>query len=261
MLQIAIDKIPVKKVGIKGRKGKAGSSMLSLLFGGIGRQEMEAGGEMDDLAVEAGGGEDVVDGAGDVERRRADFGGGGLDEAVHPFEWDAVGGEDERGRDGVDAEFGGPVDGGGEGGVAEGFFGEGVWSGDGIGVVDAVVENIDDISFFANIMKTAHQFKRDHEIDIECILHDRRRGVRQGNSGIDGGVVDEDVRARFSKRFEEFRGGVREGEIRLEDFMDRRIREGGDKRLRLFDGRVAMDEDGMAFFREIAGDGRADAFG
>ena len=92
MLQIAIDKIPVKKVGIKGlkgrkgRKGKAGSSMLSLLFGGIGRQEMEAGGEMDDLAVEAGGGEDVVDGAGDVERRRADFGGGGLDEAVHPFE-------------------------------------------------------------------------------------------------------------------------------------------------------------------------------
>ena len=43
--------------------------------------------------------------------------------------------------------------------------------------------------------------------------------------------------------------------------MDRRIRERGDERLRLFDGSVAMDEDGVAFFREIAGDGRADAFG
>ena len=264
MLQIAIDKIPVKKVGIKGlkgRKGKTGSSMLSLLFGGIGRQEMEAGGEMDDLAVEAGGGEDVVDGAGDVERRRADFGGGGLDEAVHPFEGDAVGGEDERGRDGVDAEFGGPVDGGGEGGVAEGFFGEGVWSGDGIGVVDAVVENIDDISFFANIMKTAHQFKRDHEIDSECILHDRRRGVRERRPGIDGGVVDEDVRRIFLENSKEFRRRVREGEIHLDDLMDGRIREGRDEGLRLLEGRVAMDDDGMAFLREIAGDGRADAFG
>ena len=152
---------------------------------------------MDDLAVETGRGQDIIDGAGDVEGRRADFGGGGLDEAVHPFEGDAVGRKDECGCDGVDTEFGGPVDGGGEGGVAEGFFCEGVWSGDRIGVSDTMVENIDDISFFANIMKTAHQFKRDHEIDIECILHDRRRGVRQRNSGIDGGVVDEDVRRIF----------------------------------------------------------------
>ena len=235
--------------------------MSFLLSDSFRREEMEAGGEMDDFASEAGHLQEIIDGAGDVERRRADFGGGGLNEVVHFFERDTVGREDEGGGDGVDADVRGPVDSGGKRRVTEGFFGESVWSGDGIGVVDAVVENIDDISFFANIMKTAHQFKRDHEIDIECILHDRRRGVRQRNSGIDGGVVDEDVRARFSKRFEEFRGGVREGEIRLEDFMDRRIREGGDKRLRLFDGRVAMDEDGMAFFREIAGDGRADAFG
>ena len=61
--------------------------------------------------------------------------------------------------------------------------------------------------------------------------------------------------------FEEFRRRVREGEIHLDDLMQRWIREGGDERLRLFDGRVAMDDDGMAFFREIAGDGRADAFG
>ena len=80
---------------------------------------MEAGGEMDDFASEAGRLQEIIDGAGDVERRRADFGGGGLNEMVHFFERDAVGREDERGCDGVDAEFGGPVDGGGEGGVAE----------------------------------------------------------------------------------------------------------------------------------------------
>ena len=74
---------------------------------------MEAGGEMDDLAVETGSLEDIVDGAGDVERRRANFGGGGLDETVHLFERDAVGGEDEGGSDGVDVEIGGPIDGGG----------------------------------------------------------------------------------------------------------------------------------------------------
>ncbi len=117
---------------------------------------MEAGGEMDDLAVETGGGQDVVNGAGDVERRRADFGGRGLDETVHLFERDAVGWEDEGGSDGVDAEVGRPVDGGGESGVAEGFFSESVWSGGRIGVVDAMIQNIDDISFFAQIMKTAH---------------------------------------------------------------------------------------------------------
>ena len=80
---------------------------------------MEGGGEMDDLSVETGGGQDVVDGAGDIERCRADFGGGGLDEAVHFFKGDTVRGEDEGGSDGVDAEFGSPVDGGGEGCVAE----------------------------------------------------------------------------------------------------------------------------------------------
>ena len=145
---------------------KAETALLPLFLRGVGRQEMESGGEMDVLAVEAGRGEEVVDGAGDVERRRADFGRGGLNEAVHFFEGDAIGGEDEGGGDGVDAEVRGPVDGGGEGRVAEGFFCQGVWSGGGIGVVDAVVENIDDISFFANIMKTAHQFKRDQKIDI-----------------------------------------------------------------------------------------------
>ena len=222
---------------------------------------MEAGGEMEDFAREAGGLEDVVDGAGDVERRRTDFSGGALDKAVHFFERDAVRREDECGGNGVDADVGGPVDGGGERRVAEGFFGEGVWSGLRIGVVDAMVENIDDISFFAIIMETAHQFKRNHKIDSHCILDGGRRGVRQRDSGIDGGVVDEDVRRRFPKLFEEFRGGVGKGEIRLEDFVDRRIREGGDKRLRFFDGRVAMDEDGVAFLREIAGDGRADALG
>ena len=117
---------------------------------------MEAGGEMDDLAIKAGGLEDVIDGAGDVERRRADFGGGGLDEAIHLFKGDAVGWEDEGGSDGVDAEVGCPVDGGGESGVAEGFFSESVWSGGRIGVVDAMIQNIDDISFFAQIMKTSH---------------------------------------------------------------------------------------------------------
>ncbi len=117
---------------------------------------MEAGGEMDDLAVETGGGQNVVDGAGDVERRRADFGGRGLDETVHLFERDAVGGEDEGGSDGVDAEIGSPVDGGGESCVAERFFGESVWSGGRIWVVDAMIQNIDDISFFAQIMKTSH---------------------------------------------------------------------------------------------------------
>ena len=222
---------------------------------------MEAGGEMDDFASETGRLQEIIDGAGDVERRRTNFGGGGLNEMVHFFERDTVGREDEGGGDGVDADVRSPVDSGGKRRVTERFFSERIGSRDGIGVVDAVVENIDYISFFTIIMKTAHQFKRNHEIDIECILHDRRRSVRQRNSGIDGGVVDEDVRARFSKRFEEFRRGVREGKIRLEDFMDRWIREGGDERLRLFDGRVAMDEDGMAFFREIAGDGRADAFG
>ena len=117
---------------------------------------MEAGGEMDDLAVETGGGQYVINGAGDVERRWADFGGGGLDEAVHLFERDAVGGEDESGSDGVDAEVGGPVDGGGESGIAERFFGESIWSGGRIWVIDAMIQNIDDISFFAQIMKTAH---------------------------------------------------------------------------------------------------------
>ena len=222
---------------------------------------MEAGREMDDFACEAGGLQEIVNGAGDVERRRADFGGGALDETVHFFERDAIGGEDEGGSDGVDADVGGPVDGGGKRRVTEGFFGEGVWSGLRIGVVDAVVENIDDISFFAIIVETAHHFKRNHKIDSHCILDSGRRGIRQRDSGIDGSVVDEDVRRRFLKLFEEFRGGVRKGEIRLEDFVDGRIREGGDERLRLFDGRVAMDEDGVAFLRKIAGDGRADALG
>ena len=111
---------------------------------------------MDDLAVEAGGLQDVVDGAGDVERRRTDFGGRGLHEAVHFFDRDTVGREDEGWRDGVDTKVGGPIESGGERRVTEGFFGEGVWSGDGIGVVHTMVQNIDDISFFANIMKTAH---------------------------------------------------------------------------------------------------------
>ena len=51
------------------------------------------------------------------------------------------------------------------------------------------------------------------------------------------------------------------GEIHPDDLVDGRIRKGRDEGLRLFDGRVAMDDDGMAFLREIAGDGRADAFG
>jgi len=222
---------------------------------------MEARGEMDDFACETGRLQDVIDGAGDVEWRRTDFGGRGLNETIHLFERDAVGGEDEGGSDGVDADIGGPVNGGGQRRVTEGFFGECVGSGLRIGVVDAVVENIDDISFFAIIAETAHQFKRNHKIDSHCILDGGRRGVRQRDSGIDGSVVDEDVRRCFFKFFEEFRRGVGEGEIRLEDFVDRRIREGGDERLRLFDGRVAMDEDGVAFLREIAGDDRADTFG
>ena len=94
---------------------------------------------MDDLAVETGRGQDIIDGAGDVEGRRADFGGGGLDEAVHLFERNAIRGEDKGGSDGVDAEVGGPVDGGGEGCVAERFFGESVWSGGRIGVIHAVI--------------------------------------------------------------------------------------------------------------------------
>ena len=196
---------------------------------------MEARGEMDDFARETGRLQDVIDGVGDVERCRADFGGGGLDEAVHLFEGDAVGGEDEGGSNGIDADVGRPVDGGGQRRVTERFFGERVGSGLRIGVVDAVVENIDDISFFAIIAETTHQFKRNHKVDSHCILDDGRRGVRQRDSGIDGGVVDEDVGGRFFKFFEEFRGGVRKGEIRLEDFVDGRIREGGDERLRLFD--------------------------
>ena len=43
--------------------------------------------------------------------------------------------------------------------------------------------------------------------------------------------------------------------------MEGGVREGGDERLRLLDGRVAMDDDRVAFLREIAGDGRADALG
>ena len=111
---------------------------------------------MDDFACEAGGLQEIVDGAGDVERRRADFGGGALNETVHLFERNAIGGEDEGGSDGVDADVGGPVDGGGKRRVTEGFFGERIGSGFRIGVVDAVIENIDDISFFAIIMETAH---------------------------------------------------------------------------------------------------------
>ena len=216
---------------------------------------------MDDFACETGGLEEIVDGAGDVERRRTDFGGRALDETVHLFERDAIRGEDEGGSDGVDADIGSPVDGGGKRRVTKGFFGERIGSGLRIGEVDAVIENIDDISFFAIIVETSHQFKRNHKIDSHCILDSGRRSVRQWDSGIDGGVVDEDIRRRFLKLFEEFRGGVRKGEIRLEDFVDGRIREGGDERLRLFDGRVAMDENGVAFLREIAGDGCADTLG
>ena len=117
---------------------------------------MEARGEMDDFARETGRLQDVIDGVGDVERRRTDFGGRGLDETVHLFQRDAVGGEDEGGSNGIDADVGRPVDGGGQRRVTERFFGERVGSGLRIGVVDAVIENIDDISFFAIIAETAH---------------------------------------------------------------------------------------------------------
>ena len=117
---------------------------------------MKARGEMDDFARKTGRLQDVVDGAGDVERCRTDFGGGALDETVHLFERDAIGGEDKGGSDGIDADVGGPVDGGGKGGVAERFFGESVWSGGRIRVVHAMIQNIDDISFFAQIMKASH---------------------------------------------------------------------------------------------------------
>ena len=176
---------------------------------------MEAGGKMDDFARKAGSLEDVVNGAGDVERRRTDFGGGGLDETIHFIKRDAVWGEDESGSDGVDADIGRPVDSGSECCVAEGFFGESVRSGLRIRVVDAVVENIDDISFFAFIAETAHHFKRNHESDSHCILDGGRRRVRQRDSGIDGSVVDKDVRGGFFKSFKEFCGGVRSSEIRL----------------------------------------------
>ena len=222
---------------------------------------MEAGGKTNDFASEAGGLQEIVNGAGDVERRRTDFGGRGLNETIHLFERNAVGREDEGGSDGIDADVGRPIDGGGQRRVTKRFFGKSVWSGLWIGVVDAVVEDIDNISFFAIIAETAHQFKRNHKIDSHCILDGGRRGVRQRDFGIDGGVVYEDIRERFFEGFEEFCGGVRKGEIRLEDFVDGRIREGGDERLRLFDGRVAMDEDGVAFLREIAGDGCADTLG
>ena len=81
---------------------------------------------MDDFAIETGSVQDVVDGLGNVERSRADFGRGGLDETIHFFERDAVGGEDEGGSDGVDADVGSPVEGGGEGGVTQGLLREGI---------------------------------------------------------------------------------------------------------------------------------------
>ena len=60
-------------------------SFQLLLSGRFRREKMEARGEMDDFACETGRLQDVIDGAGDVERHRTDFGGRGLDETIHLF--------------------------------------------------------------------------------------------------------------------------------------------------------------------------------
>ena len=216
---------------------------------------------MNNLPRETGGGQNIFNGLRDVEGRRTDFQRGGLDETVHLFKRDAVGREDERRGDGVDADVGGPFEGGGERRVAEGFFREGVRPGLRIRVVDAVVEEINYISFFEFIFETSHQFKRYHEIDIHGGLQDIRRSILQRHARIDGGVVDKHVGGVVAEGFDEAGGGARLPQIRLDDAVDSRIRQGGDKGLRLPQGGVAVDDDGVAFAREIAGNGRADAFG